>query len=326
MGFDVVIVEMISDVGFQAMGINNGAKHPDVFTGVEHSLSRSLDLARGNSNDSKVWLTETAFTEVSSIINEVYTKCHGIVTDSGYYYCNEPRWHEYECYFDETSITREFCEHGEKKYDYCADGSRVDTNICIPPDRYDTKSNCEECTVSGGRTKICTEATGDLPAGSEIVTHRCVDGKWVEVARCGEDAECYGEGDEKKITCDDGTEIVTHTCVNWKWVETGNHCPGAGGGTCVAGDVHTTTCDDGTEIVTERCIGGEWVGTGNTCPDAGGCTSDVTEICPDGSSITTKRCDEGTLVDTGATCPEKKDKGIMAIMAGIIGLYLYLRG
>ena len=221
----------------------------------------------------------------------------------------------------------ETCEHGEHKYDYCADGSRVDTDVCIPPDWYDTQSDCEKCTVSAGRTKICSEATGDLPAGSEIVTHRCVGGRWIEVARCHEDAECYGEGDEKKVTCDDGTEIVTHRCVNYEWVPTGNHCPGSGGGgACVTGDVHTVVCDDGSEIVTERCIGGEWVGTGNTCPDAGGCTSDVTEICPDGSSITTKRCDEGTLVDTGATCPEKKDKGILKIAATLIGLYLYLRG
>ena len=180
----------------------------------------------------------------------------------------------------------ETCERGEPKYDYCEDGTRVTTDVCIPPDWYDTESNCEECTVAGGRTKICSEATGDLPAGSEIVTHRCVGGRWIEVARCHEDAECFGEGDEKKVTCDDGSEIVT-----------------------------------------ERCVGGKWVETGNTCPDTGGCTSDVTEICSNGSTIVTKRCDAGTLTDTGATCPEKKDTGIiMAIIAGIIGLYLYLRG
>ena len=165
-------------------------------------------------------------------------------------------------------VKPETCEHGEHKYDYCSDGTRVDTDVCIPPDWYDTQSDCEKCTVSGGRSKVCAEATGDLPAGTEITTHRCVDGHWVEVARCHEDAECWGEGDEKKVTCADGTEIVTHTCVNWEWVPTGNHCPGEGGGSpCVAGQIQSITCDDGTEIITHTCQDNKWVPTNNHCPE-----------------------------------------------------------
>jgi len=66
------------------------------------------------------------------------------------------------------------CEHGAKEYIPCADGTRVMTKICIPPNWYDTKSDCEHCTPSGSRTIIC-------PDGVEMTSHRCVDGVWVAI-------------------------------------------------------------------------------------------------------------------------------------------------
>ena len=74
------------------------------------------------------------------------------------------------------------CENGEHKYDYCADGTRVTTDVCIPPDWVKTNSDCEKCTSSGSRTRICAD-------GIEIVTHRCVDGKWIPTGE-----HCPGSG------------------------------------------------------------------------------------------------------------------------------------
>ena len=108
MSFDVVIVQAISDDGFQAEGINNGTGPVEIFYGVENSILANLKLAQASASDGKVWLTESAFANVSDILDEVYKRCHGVVKDRGYDYCNKVRRHEYECYFNEDSIVKRF--------------------------------------------------------------------------------------------------------------------------------------------------------------------------------------------------------------------------
>ena len=346
MGFDVVVIDAISDGGFQAMGINNGDEHPDIFTGVEHSLSRSLDAARHSSNDRKVWLTETAFTEVSSIIDEVYVKCHGIVTDSGYYYCNEPRWHEYECYFDETSIVSRFIVQAEISIDApgsAREGDNVAINVAV--------TNTGVITAELGAELY----EGDTLIGACAGTSILGPGAWImsQYTKTMPNHDWNLTAKVVSIPAVDTTKDFTIALTS-------------SGSPCVAGDVHTTPCDDGTEIVTERCVGGGWVGTGNTCPgdeyipgdeDMIECNQTIRALLKhyDSNNDGTISMEElmtaiddrkaGTITQAELdfieaawqrgvngiemTCPAtKKDNTTtyIAIGAGLLGLYLYLRG
>lgn len=76
------------------------------------------------------------------------------------------------------------------------------------------------------------------------------------------------EGDERTRRCPDGSEIVTHRWHDGRWVETGERCPEAEDPPeCTEGEVELTVCPDGGIIPVRICRGGEWIDTGARCPD-----------------------------------------------------------
>lgn len=72
---------------------------------------------------------------------------------------------------------------------------------------------------------------------------------------------------ERRQKCWDGSEIVTHRFINGRWRRTNEECPELDEPPeCSDGDVRFGFCDDGSLITTQVCLDGEWQDTGAECP------------------------------------------------------------
>jgi DNA-binding protein HU-beta len=149
--------------------------------------------------------------------------------------------------------------------------------------------------------------------GSEIVTHRCMDGIWVETGeKCAEiDEESPECRDGQKIIqeCWDGSTIISHKCEKGKWVATKRECPPfpEPKEKCKDGDLKQRKCKDGSYIITYRCKDAEWIPTYESCPKKPKCKDGEERFkeCNDGTTIVTHICMDGKWVPTYNRCPQE---------------------
>lgn len=104
------------------------------------------------------------------------------------------------------------------------------------------------------------------PDGTQVITHECINGVWVETGLTCADPGCI-EGTSMLEACPDGSHIVTHQCINKVWEPTGMTCEDIPPDECAPDSVpYTYRCDDGTIRGLRVCVGGRWVPGRMTCP------------------------------------------------------------
>lgn len=160
------------------------------------------------------------------------------------------------------------CIPGDKKFETCPDGTIITTHRCNSQGLWvETEETCFPepepeppeppepipkpiCQPWEVKTKKCWD-------GSTIVTHKCVDGKWLSTGvKCPPEIPDCQPGETKTKSCVYGDDIVTHTCVDGKWVETDEECDDCQEGVTKDKIKH---CEYGPDIVTHICIDGKWV-------------------------------------------------------------------